>query len=561
MTDTRTGTRTSTDVIGITKVEATIDITPSDRETIAQAAPKLGILFRGSAQYETARKWGVRAATHGYFPSAIAYPTSAEEVAALVRWATGAGISLCLKNGGHSGISFTRNLVISMDRMTSVKVAPYASPPRVTCGGGVRVTNVDAATAAHGLATVLGNCGMVGVVGAMMGGGTGYMARWQGLTIDQLLTATLVLADGSIVEASNESHPDLFYAVRGGYAREGSKPRSARVHPNHPRLCPACRRGANFGIVVSLTLRCFPIGWDSSSPGNQKTKGPGALFGGMRIMFTKRIGLGGNSCGRLGLLRRFRDYAESAPDVVSIELMLPTFLPVAAAMHTYKGPLGEAKAESKKWKKVGKAVMSTMRVKSYFRDIQSFVAKVDGKAQLKGYSERWVTMLTGALPDAALEVIADAAKTAPKGAEAVIMIQRLGGKIESPEGGEDSCAYAHRKAGYWLVLNMKTSKSGKPEEPTKAASAIRWLNATCALLEPHIITRSGVGCIAFVSGEELGDGGVEKPMAPVNVFGDAARLRRLYELKLKYDPKNVFAAVENGISGAHNIDPTNPPPE
>ena len=486
------------------------------------AAPKLAIHFEGDKEYLKARKWGAHADKHVYYPGAIAYPTNAEEVSKLITWANEQGIELCLTNGGHGGVSFSKALVVRMDRICSVSVDPKAKT--VTCGGGVTVGMVDAATRQHGLATTLGNCPMVGVTGAMLGGGTGFMARWQGLTIDQLLRATIVLADGSIVEASADSaHHDLFYALKGG--------------------------GGNFGVLTSFTLRCFEIGWGGGAPSE------GRLLGGMRLMLSKSCfcGLAGNAGGYRNLLTKFRDYTMSMPNELSADLMRPCKAPVAAQFLTYKGPIAEAKAEQKKWKHaLGKAMISTIKVKSYF-GIQGFVGRVAGKDMAKGMHERGVSMVVN-LPDAAIEVLARAEQMAPSGCQAVIMCQRLGGKIDTPEGGAESCAYAHRGGGFWLVLQVVTSKVGKHEDPQKAALADAWLTNTCKELEPHVIEK-GVGCISPGTTPCTQGAGAAVMFPPVNVFGEAARVEKLRAIKTKYDPTNVFKAVENGLTGAHNIEP------
>ena len=135
------------------------------------------------------------------------------------------------------------------------------------------------------------------------------------------------------------------------------------------------------------------------------------------------------------------------------------------------------------------------------------------------------------------------------------MIQRLGGKIERPAGGADGSAFAHRLARYWIQLNVVTSrKPGKPEDPARGAAAVTWLNNTCRALQPHIITADGVGLIAPATDKPL-DPPAPEPMAPVNVFGSAARIEKLRMIKRKFDPDNVFSAVQSGITGAHNIDP------
>lgn len=94
------------------------------------AAPKLAIHFEGDEEYPKARAWGAHADKHVYYPGAIAYPTDAEEVSKLIMWANDQDIELCLTNGGHSGVSFSKALVIRMDRICSVSVDPKKGQDR-----------------------------------------------------------------------------------------------------------------------------------------------------------------------------------------------------------------------------------------------------------------------------------------------------------------------------------------------------------------------------------------------------------------------------------------------
>jgi len=167
-------------------------------------------------------------------PWLIAQCTDAADVITAVRFARTQGLTVSIKGGGHNagGLGVCDDgLVIDLCRIRYVHVDPVTQTVRV--GGGSLWGDVDHATHAFGLAVPSGIIASTGVAGLTLGGGSGYLTRKYGLTIDNLLAADVVLADGTFVTASEDDHPDLFWALRGG--------------------------GGNFGVVTSFLFQAHPV--------------------------------------------------------------------------------------------------------------------------------------------------------------------------------------------------------------------------------------------------------------------------------------------------------------
>jgi FAD/FMN-containing dehydrogenase len=150
-------------------------------------------------------------------PAAVAYATDGDDVASLIRGARDADLAFTIRAGSHSvsGRSVKDGaLCIDLRGLNAVEVHPESGVVHV--GGGALLGEVDAATQEHGLAIPAGQISHTGVGGLTLGGGLGWLMRHHGLTIDSMLGAEVVLADGSIVSASADEHPDLFWALRGG---------------------------------------------------------------------------------------------------------------------------------------------------------------------------------------------------------------------------------------------------------------------------------------------------------------------------------------------------------
>ena len=167
------------------------------------------------AAYEAARK--VFVPTIERRPAAIVRPIDDAAVASVVSLARESGVELAVRSGGHSlaghGTS-EGGLVLDMKWMDALDVD--ANARSATAETGLTAGEVTKAVAGHGLGIGFGDTGSVGIGGLTLGGGVGYLVRKHGLTIDSVLAADVVTADGRVLHVDAGSHPDLFWAIRGG---------------------------------------------------------------------------------------------------------------------------------------------------------------------------------------------------------------------------------------------------------------------------------------------------------------------------------------------------------
>ncbi|GAA2378094.1 oxidoreductase [Catellatospora methionotrophica] len=167
-------------------------------------------------------------------PSVIAQCATGADVSRAIEFGREQGLEIAVRGGGH-GVAGTAStdggVVIDLRRMNQATVDPRRRTVRI--GGGATMSHLDRATQPFDLATTGGRVSTTGVGGFTLGGGSGWLERKFGLACDNLLAAELITADGNTVVASEESHPDLFWALHGG--------------------------GGNFGVVTSLTLRLHPL--------------------------------------------------------------------------------------------------------------------------------------------------------------------------------------------------------------------------------------------------------------------------------------------------------------
>jgi len=256
----------------MTTATATIDIAGLDGRHVTLAPEQLsdldsrvqGRLLRPGDQgwNDAVSIWNGMAAR---LPALLLQPASAHDVAAAVGFARDHGLLLSIKGGGHNiaGTSMAdEGLTLDLSRMREISVDPQARLAQVRPG--CLLGEVDQATQAHGLATVLGFVSETGVAGLTLGGGWGYLARRFGFTVDNLAEVEVVTADGAIRTANHDQHPELFWAVRGG--------------------------GGNFGVVTRFTFRLHEVG--------------PMITGGLIVWSAERAA---------EVLAAYRDLTESAP--------------------------------------------------------------------------------------------------------------------------------------------------------------------------------------------------------------------------------------------------------
>ena len=168
-------------------------------------------------------------------PAAIVMAADADDVARTVMFASETGAELAVRSGGHSGAGHSTTdggIVLDLRDLNALEIDVDARTAWVQPGLTAAEYTREAGT--HGLATGFGDAGSVGIGGITVGGGVGFLSRKYGLTIDDLLAAEVVTADGRIRQVDADHEPDLFWAIRGG--------------------------GGNFGVVTRLQLRLHPVG-------------------------------------------------------------------------------------------------------------------------------------------------------------------------------------------------------------------------------------------------------------------------------------------------------------
>jgi FAD/FMN-containing dehydrogenase len=364
------------------------------------------VLHPGDDGYEEARTvWN--AAVERY-PSTVVRPSGAADVAATVDFAREHGLPLSVKGGGHdfAGQAVCDDgVTIDCSPMDWVRVDPGAERARV--GPGATWADFDHEAGAHGLATTGGLVSTTGVAGLTLGGGQGYLAREHGLTVDNLVGADVVTADGELVRASADENADLFWALRGG--------------------------GGNFGVVTAFEFDLHPVG-------------PEVLGGPVFHPYGDAR----------AALEFYREFAADAPRELAVYALIVGVPPedpfperhrgepsVAFAV-CYDGPVDEGREVLEPLRGFGDPILDAVRPLPY-ADLQ----RAFDDASPEGY--RWYTKshyLDG-LPDGAIETVLEHTDPFP-GPLTQVAIEPLGGAVA--DVAPDATAFPHRDAAYSLGI-------------------------------------------------------------------------------------------------------------
>lgn len=437
------------------------------------------VLSPGTPGYDQARAlWNGMIDRH---PALILRPRDTGQVAEAVRFANTHGLPIAVKGGGHSAPGHSMcddGIVIDLVNMGQVSVDPDTKEARGQ--GGALLGALDRATAPHGLVVPAGAISHTGMGGLVLGGGFGHLMRKFGLSIDSLISAEVVLADGSVVRADAENHPDLFWALRGG--------------------------SGNFGIVTEFHFRCHDFGPDVYVAVNifELDQAPQALEVWREVMR--------DAPDELAWISFFR----GAPGLPGFE-WIPERLrgkPILLMPLIWAGDPEEGR------RFIAPLLERLPVPAAAIADVVPFVAVQQQWDEVFEHGPRHYAKagFLSEIPDEALAAVLRATAALPH-PRCQVEILRLGGAVERV--GEHETAFPHRRAA-WPVNIL-----GLWDDPADDERGIEWVRQIYRELEPHM---SGGAYVNYFGGDETG--------GTAAAYGST--WNRLIELKEKYDPGNVF---------------------
>lgn len=362
---------------------------------------KGGTIDAGDAAYDSAR--GIRSLLYDRRPAVIVRAADAGDVAETIQFARTHGLPMAVRSGGHSFAGFSASdggVLLDLGGMKRIDLDPASATVRVQAGA----TSGDLAGPANeaGFALTTGDVSTVGLGGLTTGGGIGWMVRKYGLTIDHLISAQVVTADGKVLRVSETEHADLFWAIRGG--------------------------GGNFGVVTEFEFRLDPVT---------------EITGGMLVLpVTKEV------------LRAWADYAPHAPEELTTIPMIvkappAPFIPehlvgqsVIFMFIVHTGSAEEADRDIAPLRALQPHVDLVARMP--YPAIYDFTAVANAPAR-----ELLRSLFAEELTDEAIAAIVDGMDTVTSPLNA-IQLRALGGAMARVPA--DATAFAHRDARFLVTV-------------------------------------------------------------------------------------------------------------
>jgi FAD/FMN-containing dehydrogenase len=435
------------------------------------------VVGRTSSGYDRARRvYNTR--FDALRPLAVVYCETVADVQKTIRWSRRHGIRIAARSGGHSYAGYSSlpgGVVVDLSRLAHV--SPRAGQ-RVVVGAGAKLIDVHAGLAPRGVSIPAGSCATVGVGGQVLGGGIGYLSRKLGTSSDNLLSLTLVTADGHARTCSAQENADLYWASRGG-------------------------GGGNFGIATEYTLRTAPVGglatFTMTWPWTQAASVVAAWLAWAphapdELFAVCNLSSGGGSPG-------VRVSGQLAGTERRLRTLLAPMLSTGTPQHVRIKERSLLEA-AEYW--AGCEPLSECRLApAGHLQRATFAAKSD-------YVRR-------SLPPAALRTIVRAIERAP--ASGLLLLDSYGGAINRVAKG--ATAFVHRDAlcslqylAYW-------------GSPGAAGANLAWLRSFRASMRPYV---SGESYVNYIDPDLAGNLRA--------YYGQ--NLRRLVAVKRRYDPANVF---------------------
>lgn len=415
-------------------------------------------------------------------PAAVVRCHGASDVMRAVRLARDNGLLLAVRGGGHniSGNAVCEGgLLIDLSPMRSVRIDPKTRSARVEPG--VTLGEFDKEAQAFALATPLGINSTTGVAGLTLGGGFGWLSRKFGFTVDNLTSADVVTADGTLLQANATDNPDLFWGIRGG--------------------------GGNFGVVTSFEFKLHPIG-------------PEVVSGLIVHPFARAR----------ELLAGYRQVAAQAPDELTIWVVLRKapplpFLPaethgkeIVVFAVCYTGEPGKAQEALAPLRALGEPIADVIGPQPYAAWQTAFDPLLT-----PGAYNYWKSHNFTALSDGLVDTLVDSIGTLPT-AECEVFIAQLGGA--SGRIAADATAFPHRDANF--VMNVHTRWREREDQE----ASIKWARGLFAATAVHA---TGGVYVNFMPEDETD--------RVAGAYG--SNYARLMALKAKYDPDNLFRLNQN----------------